>query len=151
MPSNRPRDDGGIDLSLWGISDMELLALVDDMADEDGWALTTEIRLQLGDQPDKSHRSGMGTRLAWMRRYGWLEATGTGSQKDPKRWRLTAIGHALLDNPKLSSAFERSLEKLNPAQRLVLTRQVGEGAGSSTSEIRDALRRQWQRSLRGQR
>jgi hypothetical protein len=148
MPAN---DNGQIDLSLFGISDMELLAVVDDLADEDGWTQTTEVRLQLGDNPDKGHRSGMGTRLAWMKRYGWLEGEGKGTIKDPKRWRLTAVGHALLDNPKLSSAFERSFSKLNPAQRLVLTRELGNGAGQGATEIRDALRRQWQRSLRSRR
>jgi hypothetical protein len=140
--------NGYLDVSLFGISDEELLAVVDDLADADGWVSTIDVRLQLGEKPDKGYRSGVGPRLSWMRRYGWLEGRGTGSKTDPKQWRLTAIGHALLDHPSLTQAFKRTLEGLNPAQRLVLTRELGEGAHGSVDEIRNALRRQWTRSLR---
>lgn len=141
--------NGPIDLTLWGISDAELLAIIDDVADENGWALTSDIRLQLGENLDRvpGQRSGAGPRLSWMRRYGWLESEGKGTKKEPKRWRLTAVGNALLDNPKLTAQFERTFVSLNPAQRLALTRELGEGAGSGAEEIRNALRRQWQRSL----
>src|SRR5215831_16664604 len=140
------RDDNGrVDVSLWGISDYELLSIVDDLADENGWALSSDIRLQLGENLDSEYKSGVGPRLSWMRRYGWLEGEGTGSKKNPKRWRLTAVGQALLDNPKLSAAFERAFKGLNLAQRLALTRELGEGAGDSSAEIRTALRRQWSR------
>src|SRR5215469_7318996 len=142
------KDNGRVDVSLWGISDMELLAIIDDLSDENGWALTSDVRLQLGENLDRAnYKSGVGPRLSWMKRYGWLEGEGTGSQKNPKRWRLTAVGEALLDNPKLSAAFEKTFNGLNLAQRLALTRELGEGAGNAADEIRTALRRQWTRSL----
>jgi hypothetical protein len=134
------------DMTLMGISDTELLAIVDDVADEDGWAMTTVVRLQLGENPDEHGKSGVGTRLAWMRRYGWLEGQGTGSKADPKRWRLTAVGHALIENPKLAKGVEASLAKLSASQRLVVAREIAE-AGAQSSAIRDALRRQWSRSI----
>lgn len=137
-----------IDLTLWGISDAELLGVIDDLGDENGWTTTLDVRLQLGEKaPEEATtgtRSGVGPRLSWLLRYGWLEHPGTG---DRSMWRLTAIGHALLDNPSLSKTVEAQLAKLNPAQRLRLTREIAEGGHESPAELRNALRRQWQRSL----
>jgi len=147
--SPRARDNGkgdqsrGLDLSIWGISDTELLAVVDDLADENGWVATRDVRLQLGENPEEvGHRSGFGSRLAWQKRYGWLERS-----PEDGRWRLTAMGHAILDNPNLSRAVENALDKLNPAQRVRLAREIGESGASAPSEVRHALRRQWQRSM----
>ena len=141
-------DDGdiieakGLDLSIWGISDTELLAIVDDCADENGWTFNLNVRIQMGEDPDAVKHSGVGSRLAWMRRYGWLERN-----PDDGSHRLTAMGHAILDNPKLSRAVEQALGKLNPAQRLALTRELAEGGKVSPDEVRTALRREWQRNL----
>jgi len=140
---NGKGDARGIDLSIWGISDTELLGIVDDLADENGWSTTLEVRLQLGENPEEvGHHTGVGPRLGWMRRYGWLERS-----PETGAWRLTAMGHAILDNPKLSAAIERALGNLNPAQRVRLAREIGESGASAPTEVRAALRRQWQRSL----
>ena len=132
-----------LDLTIWGISDTELLAIVDDLSDENGWAHTYAVRVQLGEDPEETgHRSGVGPRLSWMKRYGWLEK-GEASNE----WRLTAMGHQILDNPNLSRAVENALAKLSPAQRVRLTREIAEGGQGAPMEVRTALRRQWQRSL----
>ena len=57
------------------------------------------------------------------------------------------MGHALLDDPELSRSVENALSKLNPAQRLRLTRELGEFGAHTSTEIKTALRRQWQRAL----
>jgi hypothetical protein len=145
MTSSRDNGDGPerIDVSIWGISDTELLAIVDDLADENGWTNTFAVRVQVGEDPEQTrHKSGVGTRLAWMKRYGWLEKGERSSE-----WRLTAMGHQILDNPNLSKSVEAAMAKLNPAQRLRLTREIGEIGHNAPMEIRSALRRQWQRSL----
>jgi hypothetical protein len=135
-------DNGrGLDLTIWGISDPELLGIVDDLADENGWTTNIDVRMQLGEKVDEVKHSGVGSRLAWMRRYGWLE------RNDDGQHRLTAMGHQILDNPKLARAVEQALDKMNPAQRLALTRELGEYGHTTTAEVRVALRRQWQRSL----
>jgi len=146
--SPRGKDNGsptqrGLDLTIWGIADTELLAVVDDLADENGWSTTRDVRLQLGENPeDVGHRTGFGPRLGWMRRYGWLERS-----PETGAWRLTAMGHAILDNPKLTASVESALGKLNPAQRVRIAREIGESAASGPDEVRAALRRQWQRSM----
>lgn len=154
MSSSR---NGRIDATLFGISDSEILGIVDDLADENGWSATHAVRLQLGENVnDTDKRSGIGIRLAWLRRYGWLEKgerrkieQSDGTWVWTQWWRLTAMGQALLDNPDLSKAVESALSKLNPAQRLRLTRELGEAGHGTAPEIRSALRRQWQRSMRG--
>lgn len=134
----------GLDLTIWGIGDTELLAIVDDVSDDDGWSSTIDVRIQLGENiEDTSRRSGVGPRLSWMKRYGWLER----HEHETRLWRLTPIGHAVLDNPNLSKAVENALGRLNPAQRMRLTRELAEDASQGQAEIRTALRRQWVRSL----
>ena len=144
MSADRDNGDAprGIDLSIWGISDTELLAIVDDNADENGWTLNADVRLALGEDIEAVKHSGVGSRLAWMRRYGWLERN-----PDDGRQRLTAMGHAILENPKLSRAVEQALSRLNPAQRVALTRSIAEGGKVAPDEVRSALRREWQRNL----
>lgn len=145
--NGRQRDPEPRDLSNWGISDTEILAIVVDVGDPDGWATTYDVRIQLGEKPEESrHRTGVPSRLSWLRRYGWLERNEDGL------WRLTPIGHAILDKPNLPKAVAGSLGKLNPAQRLTLTRELGETGNDQMPEVRTAIRRQVAaiaRTLRG--
>jgi hypothetical protein len=131
-----------IDLTIWGISDPEILGIVDDQKDPDGWTHTIDVRLALGENVEEAgHRSGVGPKLAWLRRYEWLEQ----HPDDRSRWRLTPIGHSILDHPDLTRAVERALESMNPAQRVRLTRELAEAG--APAPIRTALRRQWTRSF----
>lgn len=142
MSANRGGNGSRLDLTIWGISDAELLAVVDDLADENGWTTNVDVRLQLGEKVDEVKHSGVGSRLAWMRRYGWLER-----HPETGQHRLTAMGHALLERPELARSVESALAKLNPAQRLRLTREMAESGSNGPLELRQALRRQWVRSL----
>lgn len=151
--------NGRVDMTLMGISDTDILGIVDDLADENGWATTYRVRVQLGEDPwipsAGEHRSGVGGRLAWLRRYGWLEkGERERIESDDERgwrwsqsWRLTAMGQALLDNPDLSRTVEKALDGLNPAQRLRMVRELGEAGFGAAPEIQHALRRQWRRSM----
>lgn len=139
--SRKTFKQSALDLTVWGISDTELLAIVDDLADENGWTTNLNVRVQLGEDVETVKHSGVGSRMAWMRRYGWLERSDTGEH------RLTAMGHAILDNPSLSKTVEAALSKLNPAQRVRLTREISEGGAGAAPEIQAALRREWQRNL----
>jgi len=131
------------DLSLYGIGDVELLAIVDDLAGEDGATSTIDVRLQLGENIENGQRSGVGPRLAWMVRYGWLERAG------PGLWRLSDDGVEILDDPELSTAFDKELGSLNAAQRLEVVRAIA--GRSERLSVSNALRRQWKRSIAGRR
>jgi hypothetical protein len=151
--------NGRVDMTLFGISDHDLLGIVDDLADENGWATTMAVRIQLGEDPWApqvgEHRSGVGIRLSWLRRYKWLEkgererveSEDERGWRWSQSWRLTAMGQALLDHPELSRSIEKALDGLNPAQRLRLVREMGEAGHSAAPEISTALRRQWRRSM----
>jgi hypothetical protein len=141
-PEPDPELEHALDATLFGLDDTELLGVVDDLADENGWTSTYAIRLQLGENPEAVRHSGIGVRLGWMKRYGWLERS-----PETGEWRLTAMGHAILDNPALSKSIESALGKLNPAQRLRLAREIGEAGSHGPAEVKAALRRQWQRSM----
>lgn len=133
------KSNGRVDVTLYGISDTELLAIIDDIADADGWASNYDIRLTLGESADVK-RSGVPSRVAWMRRYGWLERDSA----NPSAHRLTTAGRAMLTRPDLSKTMTNALAAMTPAQRLTLTREIARNGG----DIRTALRRQWIRSLR---
>lgn len=149
-----------VNMTLFGISDADILGMIDDLADENGWTTTMALRVQVGEDPwipaVGEHRSGVGIRLGWLRRYGWLEkGERERIDSDDERgwrwsqsWRLTAMGQALLDNPELSRTVEKALDGLNPAQRLRLTRELGEAGFGAAPEIQAALRRQWRRSMK---
>jgi hypothetical protein len=153
--SRNGRGPGRRDMTLRGIGDDELMGVLDDLADENGWATTYAIRLQLGEDVDSHERTGVGIRLAWLKRYGWIESgerekVETNDERGwrwSQSWRLTAVGNALLDNPELSRTVAAALDRLNPAQRLRLTREIAASAHSAAPEIRTALRRQWSRTL----
>src|SRR5215831_4319965 len=147
MAQPRRRKNGGaIDVSLFGISDTELLAIVDDLADENGWATALDVRLQIGENPEDDYRSGVGPRLGWMCRYGWLEKERARKALD-SQYRLTAMGRAIIEGGDLSKTFQNALDKLNPAQRVRLTRAIAEEGVGSADEIKAALRREWQRNF----
>ena len=130
-------------MTLDGISDSELLAIVEDLANEDGWTHTLDVRMQLGENVEGPGRSGVGPRLSWLKRYGWLKQ----HQDDRRLWQLSAAGHALLDNPRIGTAVERAMSGFGPAQWLALTRELGQAGFAQPLEVRTALRRQWHRSL----
>jgi hypothetical protein len=152
------RNGNRADMTLLAIGDTEVLAMVEDVADENGWATVAAVQWQMGEDPFAVKRSMVGGRLGWLRRYGWVER-GERQRVDPDegqegRWRwtqtyrLTAMGQMLLDNPGLSRAVERALEGLNPAQRLHMVRELGEAGSGSAPELHHALRREWKRSMR---
>src|SRR5262252_5863009 len=143
------RNGNRADMKLLTIGDPEVLGMVDDVSDENGWATVASVQIQMGEDPFKVNRSMVGGRLGWLRRYGWVERGEKEryyeSDAQDARWRwtqtyrLTAMGHTLLDNPSLSRAVERAMEDLNPAQRLKLVRSLGEAGHTAAPEIHNAL------------
>lgn len=135
-PSPEPRD-----LSNWGATDTEVLGIVDDVCREgDGFASTYDIRLRFGEHPEDNRRTGVPSRLSWQRRYGWLD------RADDGRWYLTEYGRQILLPPKLPARVASGLETLNLAQRITLTKELGQAGAEAPPEVQTAIRRQWQHS-----
>jgi hypothetical protein len=128
-------------LRLSDLSDREILLVVADTADDEGWSTADDVGERLG-MPEESRRRMAAMRLSWMARYGAV-------QSDPdrpggmSRWRLTAIGQAIAQG-RLRRAHERAVDDADDAQLLLLSRIVAERArGSGSSAAAKLIEREW--------
>ena len=124
-------------LSLMEYSDRELLNVVLDHENDEGWVSAPQIVEAIG----INHRHALqcvSIRFAWMRRYGVMD-------RDPKSglWRLTIEGRQIalgsLTKAQKSAIQGLSKERVMEATRLLTGRygQVGETASTM-------MRRAWQ-------
>ena len=137
-----------VDLKLESFSDRELLHLLHDLGDKDGWVelehLAAQINLSRNGMTKADHvkhvRRCIGIRFGWMRR---LTQTVERDTKAQGRWRLTVAGEEVV-KARLRRDFTEKLEGVGDFTMLpileVLTRRytsVHPGAAS-------LMRRQWQ-------
>lgn len=114
-------------LKLIDMPDRELLALINQEGDNDGWVFANHMvdvlglpRTNGGEQ--KRHPTTMvSSRFSWMVRYGALESNG--DKPEGTRWRLTDKGRLIVRN-KLTATQLKSLEKMRPDQLLHITDYV---------------------------
>lgn len=132
-------------LTLVDFSDRDLLGLLIDALDPDGWASSEAISNLPG---LKFLREGhprpvqcVGSRLGWLWRYGAIEREqmrdehGTkvyiaGDKSRPKltqRWRLTPLGEAMVKG-SLTKAQQAQLEGMGMDKMLSVTRWLGRSA-----------------------
>lgn len=143
-------------LRLEDLSDREVLLVVRDVAELDGWAYAEDVGAQLGIVAEHRRRAAA-VRLSWLSRFGAVErehlvdAFGNlryinddrGRPKYGQRWRLTEVGEALADG-KLRAAQQRSVDDADDAQLLLVARAVAERArhsGNATSA--KLIEREW--------
>lgn len=144
-------------LRLADLSDRELLLLVADHADGEGWASAKDIALQL-QMSDGGHRS-VANRLSWLMRHGVVERellwdehgnavmhtrNGQPAQKRGQRWRLTETGQAMAAG-KLRAAQLRALAELTDGQLLVAARELAARTATASDGVQWVGRREWQR------
>lgn len=132
--------------TLFDFSDTDLLALVEDLYDAEGWSSTKTIAAQLGFTGEleiTGHRS-VGVRLSQMRwRYGWLEK----HPDEAGKWKLSEMGHLVLDGGELQTSMRNALFRMTPAQRVRAIRSLGETTAAGPDAVRHAMRREWNRNL----
>ena len=115
-------------LTLLDVSDRELLLLVRDHADRDGYVYADQIAVILdigGDNPART----VSSRFAWLKRLGALEREQDPAEKrgvvtGQKGWRLTELGEAIARG-RLNKTTETLLGKLDPGAMILLTRWLG--------------------------
>lgn len=121
-------------LSLYDMSDPELLARVKDVSDQDGWVNTYDLGEALGFA--EGDFTSVSIRMSWMKRYGVIEQDGkrvsltiTMNGKEEKRsfarWRLTDLGE-LAVNAKFSKPQQRLVEQLTDDQGWLLAQAYAE-------------------------
>lgn len=107
-------------LKLTEFEDIEFLARLEDLADEDGYTSTQVLADGLNLDVEYPARN-VGSRLSWMRRYGVVE-------KDPERaqfWRLTLVGSELVHG-KLTRSQRTMIQRVGPDGTLAMIRAVSQ-------------------------
>jgi hypothetical protein len=132
-------------LRLADLSDREILLVLRDVADGDGWADAVHVADQLAMIGDHPHRM-VASRLSWLRRYGAVDREEEQHKRDDgskvRRWRLTATGEALALGT-LKRAQERALEGLDDTQLLLVARHVAEHARAASATAAKLTEREW--------
>jgi restriction endonuclease Mrr len=115
----RPASEARGHSTLYDFRDFDLMLKLEAEADDEGWVETEYLAVAMGLRMngDRTLRdTGIGQRLAWMRRYGMLE-------RDPQKgmWRLTDSGQRIV-TARMRAAQQRELEAL-PDEALVQAMQ----------------------------
>ena len=123
-------------LKLYDLSDRELLHVVMDEQDAEGWTASTAIADRLG----ITHRypnQCVGTRMSWMKRYGVVE-------KHPTRhaWKVSRSGQTLM-NGDLTASQKQTLDAMDSARVLMLTRWLTGRYRRSGESAGHLYRREW--------
>jgi hypothetical protein len=111
------RRNGHRTLRLEDFSDRELLALVADHEDSEGWADSLHIAQAIwpkygAEEPERA-RASVARRFSWLRRWGVMEKGTTGL------WRLTEDGRLLVEG-RLSESQAANLADLGDDQLMSL-------------------------------
>jgi hypothetical protein len=125
-------------------SDRELLMTIWSIGGDEG-ATTDRIASKLGITPNGRYRiRRIAPRLAWMRRYGFLDRQGPDHEITPDTpWVLTEMGQQLMGG-RLSRVTQRTLENMDPGSHLLAMRVLGQQAYVRASpEAATAIRREW--------
>lgn len=135
------------DLKLESFSDRELLHILNDLADKEGWVESEHMISRLGLSPNgkteeahaKHVRQCIGVRLGWIRR---LSAT---VERDPKvsgRWRLTVAGHEVV-RARLTTGLRTSLEGIGDFTALPAIEALARKYTGTDPHAANLMRRQW--------
>lgn len=122
------------------VSDRELLSIVGDLADNDGWVSTEDLADRVfgtGGSADRRLHSMrcVGIRFAWLARYGVVEKSGPPNQA----WRLTDTGEALMSGS--ARKVEQQVDRTPYGDLLHLAMAVGERYQEEDHVARTMMRR----------
>jgi len=140
-------------LRLEDLSDREILLMIADVADGDGFAdsLAIATRLDIG---GAHPRRTVAVRLSWLARWGAVQReherdekgniryTRDGKVRHTQRWGLTPIGWQVASG-ELRKGLENALERVDDGQMLVLTRWLARRNAGATA--RKLAEREWRR------
>lgn len=130
------------------ITDRELLYILNDVADEEGYATTEEIAERLGlTAKNKNPNTNVGVRLGYMRRIGLLirdrvvETDPEVGRKSFWAWKLTEAGEGFMSG-RLSNPQRAVVESLKEAQLPDLSAAFALAYARSTTLGRHVSRRE---------
>lgn len=134
-------------LRLYDYSDRELVAIIDDVADEEGWASRKSVGQTIfpfvasdeGSDRTKHALRCVAIRLAWLRRYGVLDKRLVAGESE---WTLTEEGHRFLRG-KLNAAERRVIEALKEDRLVAATSLLTSRYQRSSPVAANLIRREW--------
>jgi hypothetical protein len=136
-----------VSLTLYDLNDRELLHRLNDVADSDGGATSTEISEALGLKGVEARNVSI--RLSWMKRYGAVSSRDgerlneEGKKVKTKLWFLTSAGERFVF-AHMRKQQREALEALDDATLAdvteIVTTRYQVMAGSTTGQL---IRRQW--------
>lgn len=144
-------------LTLLDLSDRELLLIVRDVADGQGFALATDVAERLDLRGDHPHRS-VSVRLSWLKRYGAVDREyerdhlgqirehRDGRPIHTQRWKLTDLGLAIATG-RLSKTTEKTLEKMDSGALLMTTRWLSKRISSANGQAGKLLDREYRHGV----
>lgn len=144
----RARKANATNLKLENYSDREMLHLIDDLADEEGWAMVEHIAERVGisvagmsDAQLVIHaRRCVSIRLAWIRKLsGTVERH---PHKDDLSWRLTKPGLAIV-KAKLNANVDNALGQMTEANVLLALDVVSRRYLRANGNAANLMRREW--------
>ena len=127
--------------SLEEYSDRELVHIVHDLSDPDGWVTAQEVAIRVG--LTKKKTSNVTHRFAWMRRFGIMERTKDG----PTRWRLSPAGREMVQAANLNG-ITGVLHRLADAELVWASHVLANRFLEAKKPHATMTRREWQREFR---
>lgn len=134
-------------LKLENYSDREILHLIDDLGDEQGWVSIGDLAQRIGivggsgmsDKQKEMHaRRCVAIRLGWIKRLsGTVERTSMGGE-----WRLTQSGTQVV-TAKIASAASNSLDQMSEASLLHALDIVSRRYNRAAPGAANLMRREW--------
>ena len=141
------RRNGRPSLRITDFSDRELLALIKDVEDTEGWANAQSVAERIWPRAAKDDEFAVMARTSVNQRLGWLRREGDLVEKNDKvkfEWRLTDRGLMLLKG-KVNSPTRNFIESYaEDADLLEVMSLLGERWQSTDYETGWVVKREWQ-------
>lgn len=119
--------------TLFDFRDLDLLYLIEDRADDEGWAETEDLASELRFESMQP----LGIRLSWMRRYGMLDY-----DEKKKMWRLTDGAGRVMD-ARLRAAQQKSVQALPDEAMIDVMANITARYNNGNALVATMLRREF--------
>ena len=129
-------------LRLADFLDEEVLAIVQDLANYEGYVSSQEFALAVG-----LEARNVGSRFSWLRKYGVLERNMRPGDPFYRHWRLTEMGEAVV-KARFGKAQQTALDNLEETQLpLAMQSIAARYEGSGNRVVMNLIRRRFQASV----
>lgn len=134
-------------LTLEIMIDKDLLYILEECGDEEGYASSNDIAEKIG-LKGKYKNQNVGVRLANLKKWGVLEAK---IEDGITFWRLNKVGETLMSSASTDKEVKALLNDLDEAQKIAITEMLAKQIASDSRKIgrptAHLARRAWRHSM----